>query len=208
MYPEPIQRLIALFSKFPTIGPRTASRFVFYLLSKPKEEVQKLLEGIIELREKIRTCAFCFNPFDSSLQQEETLCAICQNSGRAKGLLCVVEKESDLEALEKTQQYDGLYFILGGTIGTLKKEDRESIRLKELKECISSPKNFGLPFSFKEIIIALNPTTEGEATALYLERELKDAGVKLTRLGRGLPIGGELEYADPETLKQSLENRR
>lgn len=208
MYPEPIQRLIELFSKFPTIGPRTASRFVFYLLSKPKEDIKKLLEGIVELKAKIRTCAFCFNPFDVTLRQGETLCAICQNQGRANGLLCVVEKESDLEALEKTQQYDGLYFILGGTIGTLKKEDRESIRLKELKERVAKPKNFGLPSPLKEIIIALNPTTEGEATALYLERELKDSKVKLTRLGRGLPIGGELEYADSETLKQSLENRR
>ena len=135
-------------------------------------------------------------------------CAICKNPARANGLLCVVEKESDLEALEKTQQYDGLYFIVGGTIGTLKKADRESIRLKELKERVANSKNFGLPSSFKEIIIALNPTTEGEATALYLERTLKDVNVKLTRLGRGLPIGGELEYADPETLKQSLENRR
>lgn len=207
MYPEPIQRLIALFSKFPTIGPRTASRFVFYLLSKPNKDVQELLEGIAELKKKIRTCSFCFNPFDIG-EQGETLCFICQNPGRANGLLCVVEKESDLEALEKTQQYDGLYFILGGTVGTLKKEDRESIRMKELKERIAHPKDFGLPSPFKEIIIALNPTTEGEATALYLERELKDAQVKLTRLGRGLPIGGELEYADEETLRQSLLNRR
>ncbi len=213
MYPEPIQKLIALFSKFPTIGPRTASRFVFYLLSKSKEDIAKLLEGIAELKEKIQTCSFCFNPFDSSLSlvaqgKSLELCDICRNQGRAKDLLCVVEKENDLEALEKTQQYDGLYFILGGTIGTLKKEDRESIRLKELKERVKDPKNFGLPSSFKEIIIALNPTTEGEATALYLERELKDSGVKLTHLGRGLPIGAELEYADPETLKQSLENRK
>lgn len=213
MYPEPIQKLIALFSKFPTIGPRTASRFVFYLLSKPKEDVQKLLKGIAELKEKIRTCSFCFNPFYSERSRTAQgksleLCAICQNPGRANGLLCVVEKESDLEALEKTKQYDGLYFILGGTVETLKKEDRENIRLKELKERVTNPKNFGLPSPFKEIIIALNPTTEGEATALYLERELKDSKAKLTRLGRGLPIGGELEYADPETLKQSLENRR
>ena len=208
MYPAPIQRLIALFSKFPTIGPRTASRFVFYLLCESQEDIKKLLGGIAELKEKIRTCSFCFNPFDASLQKEGTMCVICQNPRRTNGLLCVVEKESDLEALEKTQQYDGLYFILGGTIGTLKKEDRENIRLKELKERVENPKNFGLPPSFKEIIIALNPTTEGEATALYLERELKDSGIKLTRLGRGLPIGGELEYADSETLKQSLENRR
>lgn len=182
------------------------------MLSRSKEEIQKLLEGITELREKIRTCTFCFNPFDTERSEvevpREKLCTICQNPGRSNGLLCVVEKESDLDALEKTQQYDGLYFILGGTIGTLKKEDRESIRLKELKERVSSPKSFGIPFPFKEIIIALNPTTEGETTALYLERELKDLNVKLTRLGRGLPIGGELEYADSETLKQSLENRR
>lgn len=208
MYPEPIQALIALFAKFPTIGPRTASRFVFYLLSKPKEDVQKLLEGITELKEKIRTCLFCFNPFDKTIEHEETLCGVCKNQARANGLLCVVEKESDLEAIEKTQQYDGLYFILGGTIGTLKKEDRENIRMKELKERVANPKSFGLPSSFREVIIALNPTTEGEATALYLERELKDAGVKLTRLGRGLPIGAELEYADEETLRQSLANRR
>jgi recombination protein RecR len=208
MYPEPIQRLIELFSKFPTIGQRTASRFVFYLLRKSKEDIKKLLEGITELKEKIQMCAFCFNPFDSTVEQGKTMCAICQNPGRANGLLCVVEKESDLEALEKTQQYNGLYFILGGTVGTLKKADRESIRLKELKERVEKPQSFGLPSSFKEVIIALNPTTEGEATALYLERTLKDLKVKLTRLGRGLPIGGELEYADAETLKQSLENRR
>lgn len=236
MYPEPIQKLIALFSKFPTIGQRTASRFVFYLLRQSKEDIQKLLEGITELKEKIRTCAFCFNPFDFVQGKSPELCDICKNTGRANGLLCVVEKESDLEALEKTQQYDGLYFILGGTIGMLKKADRESIRLKELKERVANPKNFGLLSSFtpleianshgsntmdaknseqrksltgfKEIIIALNPTTEGEATALYLERELKDSKAKLTRLGRGLPIGGELEYADAETLKQSLLNRR
>lgn len=208
MYPEPIQKLISLFSKFPTIGPRTAGRFVFFLLSKSKEDIRKLLEGITELREKIRTCAFCFNPFDFAQGKSLELCDICQNTNRANDLLCVVEKESDLEALEKTQQYDGLYFILGGTIGMLKKEDRESIRLKELKERVANPKNFGLPSSFREIIIALNPTTEGEATALYLERELKDSNVKLTRLGRGLPIGGELEYADEETLRQSLVHRR
>tara|TARA_Y100000310_G_scaffold344932_1_gene460594 strand:- start:5217 stop:5816 length:600 start_codon:yes stop_codon:yes gene_type:complete len=199
MYPRQIQKLITLFSQFPTVGSRTAARFVFYLLKISQKDAEELVSAIAELKKDIVLCRLCFQPFDG--REEEGLCALCKNQGRDKNILCIIEKESDLEALESTKQYQGLYFVLGGTVGTLAKEQRELLRTKELKERIEqSP--------FKEIIIATNPTTEGEATALYLERFLKSFQGKLTRLGRGLPIGGELEYADEETLRQSLENRR
>ena len=200
MYARQIQKLIQLFSQFPTVGSRTAARFVFHLLKAPKNEVRELVEAIAELRNQIALCKLCFQPFDASDKAGET-CTICQDATRDQSILCVVEKESDLEALESIKEYKGLYFILGGAVDPLQKEQRETLRTKELKKRIQhSP--------IKEVIIATNPTTEGEATALYLERTLKDLKVKFTRLGRGLPIGGELEYADPETLKQSLENRR
>jgi len=212
MYTSTIQKLIKEFSKFPTVGPRTAARFVFYLLNLPKEEVLNLLKSIQELKAQVRLCSFCFNPYEG----REPLCAICQNATRDRSLLCVVEKEVDLDSIEKTKKYKGLYFILGGTVSTLKKEDIEKLRIEELKERILSPKKSGLGADFKEIIIAVNPTTEGEATALYLERHLKTLKsggelaepIKITRLGRGLPVGGELEYADEETLSSALESRR
>ena len=204
MYARQIQKLIQLFSQFPTVGSRTAARFVFHLLKAPKNEVRELVEAIAELRNQIALCKLCFQPFDavgSQTSQATDQCTICQDATRDQSILCVVEKESDLEALESIKEYKGLYFILGGAVDPLQKEQRETLRTKELKKRIQTA-------PIKEVIIATNPTTEGEATALYLERTLKDLKVKFTRLGRGLPIGGELEYADPETLKQSLENRR
>ncbi len=200
MYPQPIKKLIELFSKFPTVGPRSAGRFVFYLLNLPKEETEELVASIKNLKEQTGICKFCFNPFDSSPSTSE-LCTICRNPIRDKSILCVVEKESDLEAIEKTKTYRGLYFILGGTAGQLKKKDIESLRIKDLQERLKIN-------SIQEIILATNLTTEGETTALYLERLLKETPVKITRLGRGLPIGSELEYADEETLRQALEGRR
>ncbi len=196
MYPKSIQKLIDLFSKFPTIGPRTAARFVFYLIKLPQEKFDELLASIIDLKKAIKICSSCFNPFEDS---EETLCSICRDNSRDKTLLCVVEKETDLISIEKTKKYKGLYFILGGTI-SLKKDDK-NIKIEELKERI---KNNG----FKEIIIATNSTTEGETTALFIKRELKPFNIKITRLGRGLPVGGELEYADEETLTSAFEGRK
>ncbi len=197
MYPKAIQKLIDLFSKFPTVGPRTAARFVFYLLKLSKEEVASLVSSISELKNTIKICQFCFMPF----QSDSELCEICQNPGRDKTLLCVLEKETDLIPIEKTKKYKGRYFILGGTVSTLKKADIEKLRTKELEERVKNSE-------IKEIIIATNPTTEGEATALYLERVLKPLDKKITRLGRGLPVGAELEYADEETLSSALENRK
>ena len=206
-YPPTIKKLIDLFSKFPTVGPRTAARFVFYLMGLSKEETEELVKSILVLKKKVKLCSFCFNPLES-VSPEDELCEICKNPSREKNLLCLVEKESDLISIEKTKKYNGLYFVLGGTVSTLKKEEIERLRVKELIERIKNPEKFGVNADFKEIILALNPTTEGEATALYLERKLKDLGKKISRLGRGLPVGAELEYADEETLGSALEGRK
>lgn len=206
MFPKPIQKLIDLFVKFPTVGPRTAARFVFYLLKLPKEEIEGLIGSISDLKQTVKLCGFCFKPFQGD---EGKLCEICSNPNRDRTLLCLVEKETDLESLEKTKKYNGLYFILGGTISVLKKKNQEEVRTKELAERIKNPENFGLQnISFQEIIIATNPTTEGETTSLELEKILKPLRKKTTRLGRGLPVGGELEYADEETLSSALEGRK
>lgn len=212
MFPSSVQKLINLFSKFPTVGPRTATRFVFYLMHSSKEEIDELLTAISDFKKVVKICPFCFNSFEG----DSELDSICNNPGRNRNLLCVVEKETDLVALEKTKKYNGLYFILGGTVSSLKREDIKKIKTDELLERIKNPQKFGVSGSkIKEIIIALNPTTEGEATALYLERLLKpltrtDSAepIKITRLGRGLPTGGELEYTDEETLSSALESRR
>jgi len=198
MYSQSIQKLIKIFTKFPTIGPRTAARFVFYLLKLPKEEIDNLISVISQLKADVKICKLCFIPF----QNESELCEICSSQRRNKNLLCLVEKEIDLNSIEKTKKYSGLYFILGGTISNLKKKDIEKLKIKELEQRIKTD------LKIKEIIIATNSTTEGQSTALYLERLLQPFNKKITRLARGLPIGGELEYADEETLSSALENRR
>ena len=198
MYSPTIQKLIDLFSEFPTVGPRTASRFVFYLLKLPKEEVQDLMIAISKLRDSVKICGSCFNSFEG----ESELCQICQNPLRDKSLLCIVANETDLTAIEKTKKYKGLYFILGATVSALKKSDLEKLRIKELENLIKNRSEI------QEIILAMNANTDGEATVLYLERFLKPFNKKITRLGRGLPVGGELEYADEETLKAAFEGRK
>jgi len=198
VYPKPIQELIDIFSKFPTVGPRTAGRFVFYLIKMPQEKFEELINSLRKIKKDIKLCPSCFKPFSPSLDLKE-MCEICSDNSRDKFLLCIVEKEADLESIEKTKKYKGLYFILGGTVNLRK--NKKDIRIEELKEKIEKG-------NFKEIIIATNPTTEGEATALFLERELKDSNIKLTRLGRGLPVGGELEYSDPDTLESAIKSRK
>lgn len=198
-YPPTIQKLIDLFSKFPTVGPKTAARFVFYLLKSDRKAVDELTFSISNLKRNIKTCSLCFNSFESNSKK---LCEICSDSLRDKSQLCIVEKETDLKALEKIKKYKGRYFILGGVISSLKKEKNKELRIKELKKTIEQNPEI------KEIILATNSTSEGEATALYLERELKEFNKKITRLARGLPVGGELEYADSETLKSALEERK
>ncbi len=194
---DPIEKLTQEFAKFPNVGPKTANRFVLHLIKLPVKEIKNLLEGIIEVKKGIKTCQLCYNFFLS--KEEETLCTICQNPLRDKKTLCIVETETDLEALEKTKKYKGLYFILEGNIIDSPKEFFQS-RIKALEKRLEQS-------MFEEIIIATNPTTEGETTRLYLERKLKNTNIKITHLGRGLPIGGELEYADPETLESALKGR-
>lgn len=207
MYPPAIQKLIDLFAKFPTVGPKTASRFVFYLIKIPKEKIEELTEAIEELKTKIKLCPLCFNSFEA----EEELCPICSDSRRDKSLVCIVEKEVDLEAIEKTRKFKGLYFVLGGIISGFEKEkEKEKMeeRVNKLIERIKGETSFAKATEVKEVILAINPTTEGQNTAWWLQRKLKSLNIKITQLGQGLPKGGELEYADEETLSSALESRR
>ena len=208
MFSPKIQKLIELFSKFPTVGPRTASRFVFYLLSTPKEKIEELTKSITELKEDIKICPLCFNVFEpeSAESKEKELCPICSDPKRDRSTICIVEKETDLEAIEKIKKYKGFYFVLGGIVSglsseKLKKEIEEKI--EKLIERIKKPDS-----EIKEVILALNPTVEGENTSLWLQRKFKNLSIKISQLGRGLPVGGELEYADEETLSSALESRR
>lgn len=205
---DPIEKLTKLFAEFPTIGSRTARRFVFYLLKLPKENIDELIKAIQEVKQKVILCKFCFQPFTVTTNQN--LCEICSNRSRTKELLCIVEKETDLLSIENTKRYHGLYFILGGNMYTTKKNYVESLRIKELIERAKNPQTFEFkPFS--EIIIATNPTPEGRATSVLVERALKESGiqrVKITHLAQGLPVGGELEYADDETLESAFEGRK
>ena len=201
MYSPTIQKLIDLFSKFPTVGRRTAARFVFYLIKTPKEKVDELIESIKELKTKIKICPLCFKSFEG----EGELCPICSDPRRDKSTVCVVEKEIDLETIERTGKYKGVYFVLGGVISGFAKEKKKEEIEKRLEKLIERIKEKS---GIKEIILALNPTTEGKTTSLWLQRKLKDLGIKITQLGRGLPVGGELEYADEETLSSALEGRK
>jgi len=199
MYSPTVEKLIKLFCKFPTIGPRTAARFVFYLINAPKQNTDELIEALSELQKQTKICPQCFKSFED----QNTLCQICSNRGRDKSIVCIVEKEIDLETIEKTKQFKGLYFILGGVIVGVNGNNKEKIEQRTNK-LIGIIKSNGI----QEIILALNPTVEGQNTALLIKRKLEPLGLKITQLGRGLPIGGELEYADDETLSSAFENRK
>ena len=213
---DSIKKLKDIFSKFPTVGSRTAGRFVLYLLKLPKEKTDELIQAIQELKIKVKLCNFCFNPYEpfgaAQGGNQENLCTICQNTGRNKQLLCIVEKEADLGTIENSKRYNGLYFILGGALN-LRQNNMDSLRLKELKERVKSPSNFGIEKAdFKEIIVATNPTPEGKSTSILVEKALKEVSPspswKITHLAQGLPVGGELEYADEETLESAFEGRK
>lgn len=196
---DSIKKLTELFSRFPGIGRRTAGRFVFYLINQPGANVDELATALQELKKSIKLCADCFNPHET----QNALCEICQSPSRAKHMLCVVEKEADLLSIENTKRYTGLYFILGGTL-TLRKTDGSNLRIEALKNRVMGG-------NFTEIIVALNPTPEGRSTSVLVGRSLKGlqaSGFKITHLAQGLPVGGELEYADEETLESAFEGRK
>ena len=208
---DSIKKLAELFAKFPTIGHRTANRFVFYLIHQPKEKIDELVLAVQDLKKNIKQCSFCFNPFET-LSAEDNLCEICKNPGRDRHLLCVVEKENDLIAIENTKKYKGLYFMIGEPAGNFKNNE-EIIRIEELKERVkSSYKFFPDKNDFSEIIIAINPTVEGKITSVLIEKALKEIylpnALKITHLAKGIPFGGELEYADEETLESAFEGRK
>jgi len=219
MYSPTVEKLIKLFRKFPTIGPRTAARFVFYLINAPKQDTDELIEALSELKKQTKICPQCFKSYEpkingsnwsdrSKMNQNEnaknTVCHICSDGGRNKSIICIVEKEIDLETIEKTKQFKGLYFILGGVIVGVNGNNKAIIE-QRVDKLIQRIKTNGI----QEIILALNPTVEGQNTALLIKRKLEPlVGLKLTQLGRGLPIGGELEYADDETLSSAFENRK
>jgi len=198
-----INRLITIFREFPTVGPRTAGRFVYHLIRLPKEKIDELISAINDLKNKIKLCQNCYQPFDISQDKISEFCQVCEDRGRNKNLLCIVEKENDLLSLEATKKYNGLYFILGGTVSTMRKEDLSQLRIKELKKRLENR-------NFSEIIVALNPTPEGKTTSTLVEQTIKEIlpNCKITHLARGIPVGGELEYADEETLESALEGRK
>jgi len=198
MIPKPIKKVIKIFSNFPTVGERTATRFALYLLGLDENNVKEVCNSLISLKKEIKLCALCFNPFIP--QKDENICSICHDKKREK-ILCVVERETDLWRMEATKKYQGLYFILGGKMDFLKENPLGKLRVEELKKRVKDLKP-------KEIILALNPTREGMLTMNFISKILKPYEMKITRLGRGLPTGGEIEYADEETIEKALEGRK
>lgn len=192
---EPVSRLIEEFNKLPGIGPKSAARLTYYLLRMPEAEVRALAEAIIAVKERTVLCSLCLNVTDSDP------CAICSSKERDHSIICVVKEPLDILAIERTGQYKGLYHVLHGVLSPMDGIGPDDLKIKELLQRIRTG-------SVKEVIVATNPNLEGEATAMYLQKLISPFGTRLTRLARGLPIGGDLEYADEITLTHALEGRR
>ncbi|KKW11615.1 MAG: Recombination protein RecR [Parcubacteria group bacterium GW2011_GWA2_49_9] len=199
---DSFNKLSDLFRQFPGIGPRQAKRFVFFLLSRDKEYLEELNTLVANLKDHIVQCKECFRFFQK--KNGSTLCPICADPNRDTGELMVVAKDTDLEALEKSNTYFGKYFVLGGTIALVEKKNGEKLRLAEIQTRVAKEAKNG---TLKEIILALSANPDGEHTADELKRLLAPLSVKVSTLGRGLSTGSELEYADKETLKSALKNR-
>ncbi len=195
MYAETLNNLITELQRLPGIGPKSAQRLAFFILESAAKDVDKLLSAIRLAKDNLTYCSVCFNITDVDP------CGICADTSRDENLLCVVADPKDLAASERSHEYHGKYHILGGLISPLDGLGPESLRLKELLARLAKGK-------FTEIILAISPTTEGEATNIYLSRLLKPFGIKLTRLAYGLPIGADMDYADEATLAKSFEGRR
>ncbi len=192
--PKVVQSLIESFERLPGIGPKTAQRLTYHLLHAPKEEAEALARSALDLKEKTVICQTCFNI------AENNPCEICSDTGRDKSIIAVVEDPLDVLALEKTN-FKGLYHILHGSISPMENIGPEELRIRELLPRLKD----GV---VKEIILATNPTMEGEATAMYIDRLISPLGIQVTRIARGLPVGGDIEYADETTLSRAMEGRR
>ncbi len=194
-FPVSLEKLINKLSRLPGIGRRSAERIIFYLLGASKEEVSSLARGILEAKESIRLCRICNN------LSESDICQICQDSRRAKDIICVVEDARDILAIEKSGGFQGVYHVLMGVISPLDGKGPDDLTIKELVARINNDK-------VKEVVIATDADSEGEATAIYLTQLIKPLGVYISRIGMGLPAGSDLDYADPSTLSKALEARR
>jgi recombination protein RecR len=195
LYAGPVQELIDQLGRLPGVGPKSAQRIAFYLLKLPKEDAERLAEAIVEVKARISFCRRCWNV------SEGELCEMCRDERRDATIVCVVEEPRDIVAVEKTQEFHGLYHVLQGAISPIEGIGPEQLRVKELLARVDVE-------GIKEIILCTNPNLEGEATAMYLARLLKPLGLSVTRIASGLPVGGDLEYADELTLGRALEGRR
>lgn len=194
-YPPAVERAIESLTKLPGIGSRTAERLIFFLLKGPRKEITTLAQAISDLNAKVTSCATC-----GSLSEEKR-CPICSNARRDESIICVVGEPSDIVAIEKTSEYRGLYHVLSGALSPLDGIGPDDLRIKELLHRVKVGQ-------VKEIILATNPDSEGEATAIYLAQQLKPLRVKITRIARGIPVGSSLEHVDEVTLAKALEGRR
>ncbi|HUY86401.1 MAG TPA: recombination mediator RecR [Acidimicrobiales bacterium] len=194
-YAGPVQELIDELSRLPGVGPKSAQRIAFYLLKVPREAALRLANSIIETTEKISLCSNCFNVSD------QDRCSVCRDPSRDHSIICVVEEPKDVVAIEKTGEFNGTYHVLQGVISPIDGIGPDQVRVKELLMRIE-------PEDISEVIVATNPNLEGEATSMYLARLLRPLGIRVTRIASGLPVGGDLEYADELTLGRALKGRR
>jgi recombination protein RecR len=195
MYEGVIQELIDELGRLPGVGPKSAQRIAFYLLQTDDDQAKKLAEVLLEVKERVRFCETCGNV------AEQELCNICRDPRRSKATICVVEESKDVQAIERTREFRGLYHVLGGAISPIEGIGPDNLRIKELVSRLSDPQ-------ITEVILATDPNLEGEATATYLTRLLSPMGITISRLASGLPVGGDLEYADEITLGRAFEGRR
>lgn len=193
-YPVAIEKLIEEFTKLPGVGKKTAQRLTLHVLNLPKDEVEEFASALVKARGTIKYCSVCGNFTDSDP------CAICSNPSRDKSQICVVEQPKDIMTMEKVKDYNGVYHVLHGNISPMQGRGPQDIRLRELVARMNG--------NIKEIIVATNPNIEGEATAMYISKILKPLDVKVTRIAAGIPVGGDLEYADEITLSKALEGRK
>ena len=194
-FAEPLSRLVEEFRRLPGIGQKSAQRIAFHILRATKEDAFRLARAVVDVKEKLGLCAVCNNVSDGEL------CRYCSNPGRDRSVICVVEEPPNILPIETTRTFDGLYHVLHGSISPLRGVGPEQLKIKGLLERLQSGET-------QEIILATNPTVEGEATAAYLSRLLKPLGVRVTRIAMGIPVGSDLEYADEVSMSKSLENRR
>jgi recombination protein RecR len=190
---EALQELIEEFSQLPGIGRKSAQRLALFILKQPRDEVVKMAKALVGAKDRIRYCSTCYNI------TEQDPCIVCSSPKRDRNVICVVEEPNDVLALEKTNEFHGLYHVLGGSLSPLDGIGPEDLKVRELLGRVSG--------EVSEVILAMNPNVEGEATTIYLTRLLKPLGVKVTRIARGIPVGGDLEFADEATLTRALEGR-